>query len=85
MMESSPIPITLDIRTYKMPRDGMRKIHRELRCIRPGSNMGEKLVAKLELPTGLFAGITVEEPIALEPEDAMIGGWHGDNFRWLLL
>lgn len=72
MVEGGPIPINPDIRTYKMLRDDMRKIYQELCRIRPGGNMDEQLVAKVELLAELFVGIAVEEPGVLDLEDAMI-------------
>lgn len=55
-----------------MLRDDTWKIYQELCHIRPGDNMDEQFIAKVDLLVDQFVGITVEELGALDLEDTMI-------------
>lgn len=55
-----------------MLRDDTWKIYQELCHIRPGDNMDEQFIAKVDLLADQFVGITVEELGALNLEHAMI-------------
>lgn len=74
-IEDKEFIIVPDIRTYKVLRDEMRAVYRELSRLRDCSDMDERLIAKLDLLSDLFLGIAGDDPESeLEKEDGMIAG-----------
>lgn len=74
-IEDKEFTIVPDIRTYKVLRDEMRAVYRELSRLRDCSDMDERLIAKVELLSDLFLGIAGDDPESeLEKEDGMIAG-----------
>ena len=74
-VEDKEFTIVPDIRTYKVLRDEMRAVYRELSRLRDCSDMDERLIAKLDLLSDLFLGIAGDDPESeLEKEDGMIAG-----------
>lgn len=73
-LENGEFTIVPDLRTYKMLRDSMRQVYQELCRLRDGSNIDERLIAKVELLTDLFAGIGGKSVCQLDKEDEAISG-----------
>jgi hypothetical protein len=74
-IEDKEFTIVPDIRTYKVLRDEMHAVYRELSRLRDCSDMDERLIAKVELLSDLFLGIAGDNPESeLEKEDGMIAG-----------
>lgn len=74
-LEDDEFTVVPDMRTYKALRDEMRAVCRELSRLRDCSDMDERLIAKVELLSDLFAGLADDEPESvIEKEDDMIAG-----------
>lgn len=74
-LEDDEFTVVPDMRTYKALRDEMRAVYRELSRLRDCSDMDERLIAKVELLSDLFAGLAGDEPESeIEKEDDMIAG-----------
>lgn len=74
-IEDKEFTIVPDIRTYKVLRDEMRAVYRELSRLRDCSDMDERLIAKVELLSDLFTGLVGDEPESeIDKEDDMIAG-----------
>lgn len=72
-LEDKEFTINPDIRTYKMLRDEMRAVYRELSRLRDCSEMDEVLAARVELLADLFIGVAGEAPeSSVEHEDSLI-------------
>lgn len=61
-LEDKGFTINPDIRTYKILRDEMRTVYRELSRLRDCSEMDETLAAKVDLLAELFIGVASESP-----------------------
>jgi hypothetical protein len=74
-LEDDEFTVVPDMRTYKALRDEMRAVYRELSRLRDCSDMNERLIAKVELLSDLFAGLAGDEPESeIDKEDDMIAG-----------
>lgn len=72
-IEDKEFTVVPDIRTYKMLRDTMRQVYQELCRLRDCSAMDARLIAKVELLSDLFVGISEDAPRGeLEKEDELI-------------
>lgn len=71
-LEDKEFTVAPDLRTYKMLSDSMREVYQELCRLRDGSSIDERLIAKIELLTDLFAGIGGKSVCQLDKEDEAI-------------
>lgn len=72
-LEDKEFTIVPDIRTYKMLRDEMQAVYKELSRLRDCSEMDERLATKVDLLAELFIGIAGKAPKSpLEQEDNLI-------------
>ncbi|WP_283171545.1 hypothetical protein [Curtanaerobium respiraculi] len=72
-LEDDEFTIVPDMRTYKALRDEMRAFYSEPSRLRDCSDMDERLIAKIELLSDLFAGIAGDAPRGeLEKEGSLI-------------
>ena len=72
-LEDKEFTVVPDIRTYKMLRDEMRLVYQELCRLRDGSSLDERIIAKIEILSDLFAGIAGEDyKSQIDQEDSLI-------------
>lgn len=69
------IVVRPDVRVYKMLRDEMARVYRELRRIRSAGEVDEELTWTVDFPTREFSAMRGEaEPSGVERENALIFG-----------
>lgn len=77
-LENKEFTIVPDIRTYKMLRDEMRAVYQELSRIRDCSEIDERLAARFNLLSDLFAGLRGKAICQMDKEDATIAELNRD-------
>ena len=74
-LENKEFTIVPDVRTYKMLRDEMARVYRELRRIRSAGEVDEGLAWTVDFLAREFSAMRgEEEPSDVEREDALIFG-----------